>query len=366
MKRDYYEVLGIARTATSQEIKTAYRKLAIQYHPDRNPDNPDAENQFKEIAEAYAVLSDSSKREKYDRYGHDGLSQGDISYDFNDIFGGFTDIFDTLFGGGGRHSPRQGRQQRGNDLQYSLRISFDEAYTGTEKKIRIKRREHCPACAGSGAEPGTGRKTCPTCRGRGNVLIRQGFFTMSRTCPACGGQGEIIESPCKTCAGEGTVLNEHEVAIRIPAGIEDGDTLRVRDSGEAGPGGGIYGDLYIVVGVKSHPVFRRSGPDVGFDLPVTFSMAALGGEMEVPTPGGKAKLKIPAGIQAGTVLELKGEGFPDMNTGKKGRLLVEVQIKTPHHLNEEQRKLFEKLREIEDEPVSVWDRLKNMFAGKSV
>ncbi len=365
MKRDYYEVLGLARTATSQEIKSAYRKLAVQYHPDRNPDNEEAENRFKEIAEAYAVLSDSSKREKYDRYGHSGLSQGDISYDFNDIFGGFTDIFDTLFGGGGRNHPR-GWQQRGNDLQYSLRISFDEAYTGTEKKVRIKRHEHCPECGGSGARPGTGRKTCPTCRGRGNILIRQGFFTMSRTCSTCNGQGEVIEHPCAVCHGEGMAVNDHEVAIRIPAGINDGDTLRVRSSGEAGPGGGNYGDLYIVVGVESHPVFKRSGTDVGLELPVTFSMAALGGEIEIPTPGGRAQLKVPAGIQSGTILELKGEGFPDMNTGKKGRLLATVQVKTPHRLNDEQRKLFEKLREVEDEPVSVWDRLKSMFAGKSV
>ncbi|NOY23101.1 MAG: molecular chaperone DnaJ [Acidobacteria bacterium] len=366
MKRDYYEVLGLVRTVTSQEIKTAYRKLAIQYHPDRNPDNPDAENKFKEIAEAYAVLSDSSKREKYDRYGHSGLSQGDISYDFNDIFGGFTDIFDTLFGGGGGRYRQQGRQQRGNDLQYSIQIAFDEAYTGTEKKVRIKRREHCPECGGSGARPGTGRETCPTCKGRGNILIRQGFFTMSRTCSTCGGQGEVIEHACESCHGEGLVVKEHEVTIRIPAGIEDGDTLRVRDSGEAGPGGGMYGDLYIVVGVKPHPIFRRSGSDVGFDLPVTFSMAALGGEIEIPTPGGKADLKIPAGIQSGTILEMKGEGFPDMNTGRNGRILVSVQVKTPHRLNEDQRRLFEKLRDVEDEPVSVWDRLKSMFVGKSV
>ncbi len=366
MKRDYYEVLGLSRTATNQEIKSTYRKLAIQYHPDRNPDNPDAENKFKEIAEAYAVLSDSSKREKYDTYGHSGLSQGDISYDFNDIFGGFTDIFDTLFGGGGGRYPQQGSRQRGNDLQYSLQISFDEAYTGIEQKIRINRREHCPECGGSGARPGTGRKTCPTCKGRGNILIRQGFFTMSQTCSTCGGQGEVIEHPCEICRGEGLSVNEHEVTIRIPAGIEDGDTLRVKDSGEAGPGGGGYGDLYIVVGVKPHPLFKRSGPDVGLELPVTFSMAALGGEIEIPTPGGKAKLKIPAGIQSGTILELRGEGFPDMNTGREGRVLVTVQVNTPHRLNEDQRRLFEKLREVEDEPVSVWDRLKSMFAGKSV
>jgi len=366
MKRDYYEVLNCARTATGQEIKTAYRKLAVQYHPDRNPDNPEGENKFKEIAEAYAVLSDSSKREKYDRYGHSGLSQGDIAYDFNDVFGGFTDIFDTLFGGGGSRNHRQGRQQRGSDLQYSLQISFDEAYSGIEKKVRIQRREHCPECGGSGASPGTGRKTCPTCRGRGNILIRQGFFTMSRTCSTCNGQGEVIEHPCEICHGEGTAANDHEVTIRIPAGIEDGDTLRVRDSGEAGPQGGMYGDLYIVVGVKSHPVFRRSGADVGLELPVTFSMAALGGEIEIPTPGGRAQLKVPAGIQSGTILELKGEGFPDMNTGKKGRLLATIEVITPHRLNDEQRKLFQKLRDVEDEPVSVWDRLKSMFAGKSV
>ena len=365
MKRDYYEVLGLTRTATSQEIKSAYRKLAVQYHPDRNPDNPEAENKFKEIAEAYAVLSDSSKRDKYDRYGHSGLSQGDISYDFNDIFGGFTDIFDTLFGGGGRYQ-RRGHQQRGNDLQYSLQISFDEAYTGTEKKIRIKRREHCPDCGGSGARPGTGRKTCPTCNGRGNILIRQGFFTMSRTCSTCGGHGDVIEHPCEQCGGKGLVYSEHEVTIRIPAGIEDGDTLRVRDSGEAGPGGGSYGDLYIVVGIKPHPVFQRHGSDVGIEVPITFSMAALGGEIEIPAPGSSTKLKIPAGIQSGTVLEIKGAGFPDMHTGKNGRLLATIQIKTPQRLNQEQRRLFEELREVEDEPVSVWDRLKSMFAGKSV
>ncbi len=364
MKRDYYEILGVTRTATEREIKTAYRKLAVQYHPDRNPDNPEAESRFKEIAEAYAVLSDSGKREKYDRYGHSGLSQGDISYDFNDIFGGFGDIFDTLFGGG--RYQRQDRRQRGNDLQYSLRISFDEAYTGTEKKIRINRQEHCPECGGTGASPGTGRRTCPTCNGRGNILIRQGFFTMSRTCSTCGGHGDVIEQPCYACGGSGTVINEHEVTIRIPAGIEDGDTLRVRESGEAGPGGGPYGDLYIVVGVKPHPVFQRSGRDVGFELPISFSMAALGGKVDVPIPDGKATLKIPAGVQSGTVLELKGAGFPDMKTGKKGRVLVTIQVKTPSRLTEEQRRLFEKLREVEEKPVSVLDRLKNIFAGKSV
>jgi len=363
MKQDYYEVLGVDRNASQQEIKSAYRKLAVQYHPDRNPDNPAAEEKFKELAEAYAVLSDEDKRSRYDRYGHSGLSQGDMDFDVNDIFSSFTDIFDAFFGGGGGRS--RGRvRTRGNDLQYALEISFDEAFTGCEQTIRVRRKDRCGQCDGSGAQAGTGRKICGTCQGRGTVYYRQGFFTMSRTCMTCGGEGEILEHPCESCGGDGRSMADHEVKVRIPAGVDHGDTLRVAGGGEAGLYGGPYGDLYIVIHVASHPVFRRDGRDVHIELPISFASAALGMETEVPAPGGMCKLKIPAGIQSGTVLELRGEGFPSVNGGGSGSLRVEVVVRTPERLTAEQRELFEQLQTIEDETPTLWDRFKDMFAGK--
>lgn len=365
-KRDYYEVLGIQRTSSAQEIKAAYRKLAVQYHPDRNPDDAHAEEKFKELAEAYAVLSDKDKRARYDRFGHGGLSQSDMDFDMNDVFSGFTDIFDAFFGGGAGFGSRRRTRTRGNDLQYSLTIDFDEAFSGNEKTIRLKRNDHCDACGGSGAEAGSERTACPTCRGRGSVHYRQGFFTMSRTCSTCGGEGMIIENPCMSCGGEGRTLKEKEVRVKIPAGIDDGDTLRVGAGGEAGLQGGPHGDLYIVLRVKEHPIFQREGSDVRIQLPVSFADAALGRETEVPAPGGKRTLTIPAGVQSGTVIELKGEGFPRVNSSHVGSLLVEVTVRTPRSLTDEQRELFERLREIGDDTPSLWDRVKDLFAGKSV
>ncbi len=362
MKQDYYEVLGVDRSASPQEIKSAYRKLAVQYHPDRNPDDPVAEEKFKELAEAYAVLSDPEKKSRYDQFGHSGLSQGDMDFDVNDIFSSFTDIFDAFFGGGGRSRGRV--RARGNDLQYALDITFDEAFAGCEQTVRIKRKEQCGTCNGSGAAPGTGRRPCPSCQGRGSVYYRQGFFTMSRPCNACGGEGEILEQPCPDCTGHGRVPGEHEVTVRIPAGVDDGDTLRVGGGGEAGVNGGPYGDLYIVVRVEEHPVFTREGRDVRIELPISFSAAALGLKVDVPAPGGTRSLTIPAGVQSGTVIEMKGEGFPEINGSRTGALLVDIQVQTPKKLTAEQRELFEQLRDIEDETPSLWDRFKDVFAGK--
>ena len=363
MKQDYYEILGVDRNASQQQIKSAYRKLAVQYHPDRNPDDPAAEEKFKELAEAYAVLSDQDKRSRYDRFGHSGLSQGDMDFDVNDIFSGFTDIFDAFFGGGGRNRGRA--RTRGNDLQYALQIEFDEAFSGSEQTIRLKRKDRCDACGGTGSREGAGRKVCGSCQGRGSVYYRQGFFTMSRTCMSCGGEGEILEHPCESCDGDGRVMAEHEVKVRIPAGVDDGDTMRVSGSGEAGLNGGSYGDLYIVIRVADHAFFVRDGRDVRIELPVTFASAALGMEVEVPAPGGTCQVRVPSGVQSGAVLEVRGEGFPEVNGSRSGSLLVEVRVQTPTRLTAEQRELFEKLRDMEDETPTLWDRLKDAFASKS-
>jgi molecular chaperone DnaJ len=363
MKRDYYEVLGISRSASAQEIKTAYRKLAVKYHPDRNDGNQEAEEKFKEVAEAYSVLSDPSKKERYDRFGHEGLSGSDVSYDIEDMFSGLSDIFGAFFGGGdpfGRGGRR--RPRRGSDLQYNLTITFDEAYKGVEKTIRIKRNETCSKCNGTGLKEGTARKTCPVCRGRGQVAYSQGFFTMTKTCHNCGGIGEIIENPCTQCGGKGKEYKEHEVVIKIPAGIDDGNTLRVSGKGEAGENNGPYGDLYIVIEVESHKHFKRQGADVLLEVPLSFAEVALGVKKEIPTPGGKAMLSVPSGTQTGTVIELKGEGFPKIGEKKKGSLFAKIVVKTPKKLSGRKKELFEELLALEmQETDSVWEKFKSIF-----
>ncbi len=356
MKKDYYEILGVPRNATKEEIKKAYRRLALKYHPDRNK-SPEAEEKFKEISEAYAVLSDDEKRRLYDMYGHAGIdsrySQEDIfkGVNFEDIFSdigfGFGDIFDFFFGGGRRakSSPR-----RGQDLRIDIEISLEEAYRGGEKLISFYKFESCRACNGTGAAP-QGLAACPECGGSGTVGYTRrtpfGVFSQYTTCSRCGGRGRVITKPCRECGGDGRVRVERKLKVKIPAGIESGARLKVAGEGEAGEGGAPPGDLYIVVHVKEHKLFRREGDNLFVDVPIGFSQAALGGEIEVPTLDGKAKLKIPSGTQTHTIFKLRGKGMPRIHGGK-GDLYVRVIVKTPEKLTPEMRKLFERLAELEN------------------
>lgn len=346
-KRDYYEVLGVQRTASAQEIKKAYRSLAVKFHPDRNPDNPQAEESFKEAAEAYSVLSDTEKRAAYDRFGHDGLRAGgsvntDIFREFSDIFGGgsiFEDLFGDFFGGGGRRH----RASRGSDLRYDLQISFGEAVKGLETQIRIPRHEPCTKCSGSGAEPGTEKSQCPTCGGHGQVRQQQGFLVVSRTCGTCRGTGMHIPSPCRLCSGSGHVAQERELALNIPAGVDDGSRLRLSGEGEAGANGGPPGDLYVVIAVEEHEFFKRRDDDVFCELPITFPQAALGDDIEVPTIDGLERLSVPAGTQTGTVFKLKSKGVRRVRGGGRGDQFVAVSVSVPQTLTSEQREMVEKL-----------------------
>ncbi len=350
-KRDYYEVLGVSRTATETEIKSSYRKLAMKYHPDRNPGDHTAEEKFKEGAEAYAVLADADKRSAYDRFGHAGVGASaaggagfdpTIFADFNDILGGLGDIFGfgDMFGGGRRRGP-----QRGADLRYDLEISFDEAYAGTETTIQIPRHETCDTCQGSGAAPGSGPSACPQCRGAGQLRYQQGFFTVARTCGQCRGTGKVITKPCQTCRGAGTVPREKKLTVKIPAGIAEGQQLRLTGEGEAGSGGGPAGHLYVVVHVQRHKFFRRDGDDLYCEVPVNFTTLALGGEIHVPTPKPKhrEKLSVPEGTQTGSTFRLRGKGMPDISGRGHGDLMVTVQAITPRKLTRPQRELLEQL-----------------------
>ena len=378
-KRDYYEVLGVAKGATESELKSAYRKLAMKYHPDRNPGDKAAEESFKEAAEAYAVLADAQKRAAYDRFGHQGVNQGaGAGFDpsvFND-FGDFADIlggmfgFD-MFGGGGR---RRGGPQRGADLRYDLEISFEEAARGTETSIQIPRQENCDTCSGSGAAPGTQPTPCGMCRGQGQVRRQQGFFTIATTCPQCRGAGRTVSKPCQTCHGSGRVGHERKITVKIPAGIATGQQLRLQNEGEGGTMGGPAGHLYVVVHVKEHDFFKRDGVNLFCEIPVNFPTLALGGEIMVPTLDGSETIKVPEGTQTGTTLRLKGKGMPDVNGRGKGDLFATVQVQTPRKLNKEQRQLLEQLSkalpkdkfeprshsEAEDER-NLFDRVKDIF-----
>lgn len=380
-KRDYYEVLGVARSAGDSDIKSAYRKLAMQHHPDRNPGDKAAEEKFKEAAEAYAVLADAQKRAAYDRFGHAGVSatagagggfDPTIFTGFEDILGGLGDIFG--FGdrfGGGR---RRGGPQRGADLRYDLEISFKESAHGAETAIQIPRQENCDTCGGSGAAPGSSPTVCSQCRGQGQVRFQQGFFTIARTCPQCRGTGRMITKPCQRCRGAGRVTRDRKITVKIPAGIATGQQLRLQGEGEAGTAGGPPGSLFVVVHVQEHEFFRRDGLNLFCEIPVNFTTLSLGGEIQVPTLDGSESVKVPEGTQTGTTLRLRGKGMPDVNGRGKGDLLATVQGQTPKKLTKEQRHLLEQLAKVlpkekfeprarEDEPGerNLFDRVKDMF-----
>jgi molecular chaperone DnaJ len=374
VKRDYYEILGVQRGATEQEIKSAYRKLALQYHPDRNPNNPDAEEKFKECSEAYAVLADAEKRELYNRFGHAGVGaaapgggagfDATVFQDFSDIFGdffGFSDLF-----GGGRSGSRRSRSQRGADLREDISIEFEEAVFGTEKKITYRKHELCETCKGSGSAHGKAPTTCRTCAGRGQVRYQQGFFSIARTCTTCQGTGSVISDPCTKCKGEGRVVQQKTIDAKIPAGVEDGTRIRFTGVGEAGMHGGIPGDLYVVLQVKEHPFFDRQGNDLYCVVPISVTQAALGDEIKVPTLEGEQTLKIPEGTQSGAVLKLRHKGVPVLNGHGKGDLFVEVRVQTPTKLTKRQRELLLELQgltPVENKPqrTSLLDKMKDIF-----
>ena len=341
-KSDYYETLGVNRNASETEIKKAYRKLAIKYHPDKNPGNAESESKFKVMSEAYAVLSDSQKRAQYDQFGHAGMDSGGGfsggGFDFNG--GGFEDIFGDIFGSGGGRSRRSSRGQRGDDLRYNLTIDFKEAATGIETKVQIPRHQTCTTCSGNGAKPGTSPKTCVTCKGAGQVRMQQGFFSLSRPCPTCSGEGRTIESPCKECRGTGRTRGQKTISLKIPAGVETGSRLKLSSEGEAGTQGGPPGDLYVVITVKEHPIFDRNGQDIICEVPVSFPQATLGCELEIPTLDKKVKIKVPQGTQSGKILRLPGKGFPSLQGYSKGDQLVVIRVETPTSLTSRQKELL--------------------------
>jgi len=347
-KRDYYDVLEVAREATDPQIKSAYRKQALKYHPDRNQGNPEAEERFKEAAEAYTVLCDPQKRAAYDRYGHAGVSgAGAGGFDPN-AFAGFEDIFGNLgdlfgFGDmfGGRR--RRGGPQRGSDLRYDLEISFEESYAGTETAIQIPREETCETCSGSGAAGGNAPELCPQCKGSGQLRFQQGFLTVARPCSTCRGSGKIISKPCQACRGAGRVGRERKITAKIPAGIATGQRLRLYGEGEHGTAGGPPGDLYVVVHVQEHPLFHREGDDLYCELPVTFPLLALGGEARVPLVDGEDEIKIPAGTQPGSRFKLRGKGMPNVSGRGHGDLFVIARAAVPKKLTKDQKRLLEEL-----------------------
>ena len=355
-KRDYYEVLGVEREASASDIKKAYRKLAIQYHPDKNPDDAEAEEKFKELGEAYDVLGDEEKRAAYDRYGHSAFSQGGGGAGGGGGFHDPFDIFREVFGGGGGGGGMfeeffGGRRQRsarrgGADLRYDLQITLEEAAYGIEKQIEIEKFGACPKCDASGsASGGSGTKTCATCGGRGQVISSRGFFQVQQTCPSCQGAGQTIADPCKSCGGEGRTQQTSRVKLKIPAGIADGNRLRSTGNGDAGMRGGPSGDLYVVIHIQEHEIFQRDEEDLYCEVPLSFSKAALGGELTVPTLEGKASIKIPPGTQSGTTFRLRGNGVRVLGSNYKGDLLVQVQVEVPSKLNSDQK---EKLQEFSD------------------
>jgi molecular chaperone DnaJ len=375
-KRDYYEVLAVSRTATEEEVKRAYRKLAVKFHPDKNPDDPHAEEKFKELGEAYDVLMDADKRAAYDRFGHAAFTQGTAGrgggfHDPFDIFrevfgggGGAGGIFETFFGGGATVD-RESRQ-RGSDLRYDMQITLEEAAFGVDKEIEVRKLDTCAKCKGTGAEPGSRTINCPTCGGRGQVISSRGFFQVSQTCPRCRGVGQIIEKPCRACAGEGRAENTSRIKLKIPAGISDGSRLRSSGNGEAGIRGGAAGDLYVVIHIKEHPIFQREEDNLYCEVPISFTLAALGGEIAVPTLEGKANLKVPAGTQSGQVFKLRGKGVVNVNGRDRGDLLARLLVEVPSRLNTEQRQKLEEFAALcgeENTPLhkNFFDRAREFF-----
>jgi molecular chaperone DnaJ len=371
-KRDYYEILGVARDADEATLKKAYRKIALENHPDRNPDDPSAEERFKEASEAYAVLSDSDKRAAYDRFGHEGVGLPGGAGGFGDFgdLGSFTDLFNDLFGdlfGGPRGGRRRaGRGQRGADLRYNLEIELADVLSGSEAAISIPKMRPCGTCGGSGARPGTSPETCTRCRGSGQVVLQQGFFRISRPCDACAGAGEIVRNRCAECRGSGRLEGLQSIRVKVPAGVEDGMRLRLTGEGEAGIAGGPPGDLFVVISVKEHPLFERDGADLRCQVPISFVQGALGDEIEVPTLEGKVTLKVPEGTQTGKVLRLRGKGLPSLRSSQRGDQLLYIFVETPTKLSKRQRELLQEFAEEggnEVSPVtkSFLDKLRELF-----
>ena len=346
-KRDYYEVLGVNRDASEEEIKKSYRKLAMKHHPDRNPGNKDAEERFKEAKEAYEILTDAEKRRAYDAYGHAGvhpnMGMGAEAAGFGGFAEAFGDIFSDIFGAGAR-----GRSSvyRGADLRYNLEITLEQAARGTETKIRIPAMETCETCRGSGAKPGTHPKTCETCHGSGTVRLSQGFFSIQQTCPTCHGTGKMIVDPCATCRGAGRVKRHKTLAVKIPAGVDEGDRIRLTAEGESGVNGGPPGDLYVVIHLAEHGVFQRDGDDLHCQMPISFTQAALGGEIDIPTLDGSAKVKVPPETQTGQVFRLRGKGIKGLRSSYPGDLMCEVVVETPVRLTDRHRELLRELEEL--------------------
>jgi molecular chaperone DnaJ len=367
-KRDYYEVLGVSQTASEQEIKSAYRRLAVMYHPDKNPGDASAEDKFKEAAEAYSVLSDTEQRRRYDRFGHAGVSSSAGAGGWGAPgFGGIEDILGDLFGFGDVFGARGGRRsaaQRGSDLRYDLDISLEDAAAGMTAQLRIPRLEACEKCKGSGAAEGTQPETCQTCSGAGQVRYQQGFFSVARTCGTCRGAGQVVKTPCDACKGAGRIERERTMEVKIPAGVETGSRLRIAGEGEAGTTGGPSGDLYVVINVTEHEHFERQGSNLYLSMPITFAQAALGSEITVQTLGDPQQVKIPAGTQTGTVFRLKGHGVPVLGGRGRGDLFVSVTVVTPTTLTREQRRILEQLAEVETkdlEDKGLIDKVRNIF-----
>ncbi|WP_029684577.1 molecular chaperone DnaJ [Tatumella saanichensis] len=348
-KNDYYEILGVSKSADEREIKKAYKRLAMKYHPDRNPGDSAAEENFKEVKEAYEILTDDQKRAAYDQYGHAAFEQGGMggggfgggfgggAGDFGDIFG---DVFGDIFGGG-----RRQRSSRGSDLRYTMELTLEEAVRGVSKEIRIPTLQECDTCHGSGAKAGSQPQTCNTCKGAGQVQMRQGFFAVNQPCPTCHGRGSIIKDPCNACHGHGRVEKTKTLSVKIPAGVDTGDRIRLSGEGEAGEQGAPAGDLYVEVAVKKHPIFEREENNLYCEVPINFAMAALGGEIEVPTLDGRVKLKIPAGTQTDKLFRMRGKGVKSVRGGAIGDLLCRVVVETPVNLSERQKELLNELGE---------------------
>jgi len=372
-RQDYYETLGISRNATESDIKSAYRKLALKHHPDRNHGDAAAEESFKAAAEAYSVLGDPEKRARYDRFGHAGVAGASgAGPGINpDIFGDFSDILGDFFGFGG--GGRRGGPARGSDLRFDLEIPFEDSFTGTETTIQIPREESCETCQGSGAAAGTQREQCPQCRGTGQLRFQQGFLVVARTCGQCRGTGQIIKTPCATCRGTGRVTKDRRVTVRIPAGIADGQRLRLHGEGEHGTGGGPTGDLYVVVHVRAHAVFHREGDDLYLETPVPFPMMAMGGKFSVDGPAGEIEVHVPAGSPSGTLIPFRGKGMASVSGRGRGTLYVRVVVEVPRKLSKEQKKLIEQLGATmpaekiaarpggEDEDKPFFEKVKDLF-----
>ena len=373
-KADFYEVLGVSRSASDADLKSAYRKLALKYHPDRNPGDKAAEEKFKEASEAYQVLGDPDKRSAYDRFGHAGVGGGGPqgfngspfggAVDLGDIFG---DLFGEMFNMGGAGGQRGNRQQRGDDLRFDLAINFEDAIFGVETEVKIRRREVCEVCDGKGSASGRGPSTCPQCQGRGQVRYQQGFFSVARTCGACSGTGQVISDPCTNCRGEGRAAKELKLNVKVPPGVEDGTRIRYSGEGDAGRNNGPHGDLYIVLSIKPHDFFERNGNDLHCVVPISFPQAVLGAEIEIPAIGGEVTLKVPEGTQSGKQLRIRSKGVPFLNERGSGDLVVQVIVQIPRKLTRTQKELVTKLSETlntENRPTSpsLLEKMKDLFS----